>query len=280
MDILAQIHKCPTQNCRKRIATSKTKRCKQEPGPTCPKCGNPISIATGNKFQQETDYTGRGDARLQISRFYNSISTTAKISIGKNWRFYYDRRITRAGVSTQLVSRASGKDYFFRLIGTNWLPDSDIADTLIQLKDGTGVTTGWRYYESASEDVELYSAAGVLLSITDRAGRMTTLTYSDAATLPAIAPGAGYLTQVTDPYGHSLQLAYDSTGKLVTITDPANGVFQYGYDGLGNLGTVTSPDNRVRRYLYNEGANNAAPRRTWLLTGIVDENKVRLAIYK
>ena len=65
-----------------------------------------------------------------------------------------------------------------------------------RLKDGSGNTTGWKYTVAVDDSTELYSSAGKLLSIADRAGSTITLTYSDASTPSSVAPAPGYLILV------------------------------------------------------------------------------------
>jgi len=60
--------------------------------------GNPISTATGSKFQVETDYRGSGAYPLVFRRFHNTPtlfaqSQAASSNIGIQWRHSYDRTV-------------------------------------------------------------------------------------------------------------------------------------------------------------------------------------------
>ena len=54
----------------------------------------PINIATGNLYDEVTDYTTVGTNPLALIRSYNSLSYTRNLYaslIGPNWRTNYDR---------------------------------------------------------------------------------------------------------------------------------------------------------------------------------------------
>lgn len=252
----------------------------KELGEKCPSCGNPINIATGNKYQVESDYAGSGPMPLQLRRHYNSAWVQRTIDIGNSWRLDYDRKLTVEGTNSVWVTRPDGKLYFFILKNGQWTPDSEVNDTVAPVIDALNNIVGWQYTEARTLNIESYSATGQLLRITDRAGSITTLQYSDASTPASLAPAANMLIQVSDPLGRSLSLTYNSDRRVASIADPSGGITAYGYDATGNLTSVMRPDGRARIYLYNEAANNAAVAITWALTGIIDENNSRLSTYK
>jgi RHS repeat-associated protein len=80
-----------------------------------------------------------------------------------------------------------------------------------------------------------------LLSLEDRNGNRTTLTYA-----------AGLLTEVAS-FGRKLSFAYHSTTKkLRSVTDPRGFAHQLSYDSTGTrLATITDPLNRKINYSYN-----------------------------
>jgi YD repeat-containing protein len=103
------------------------------------------------------------------------------------------------------------------------------------------------------DNVEIYNAAGVLQSITSRAGVVQTLAYDISERL----------TGVTDSFGNNLVLGYDTQGYISTATLNSAAPVQYAYDAAGRLATVTYQDNTTRNYKY--GGNGR-------LASIVDEN--------
>jgi len=221
----------------------------KELGTKCPSCGNPINVATGNKYQVESDYIGTGPMPLQLRRHYNSASRQKSIDIGNNWRLEYDRRLKVEGTNSVWVTRPDGKIFYFLLKNGQWTPDSEVNDSVTPITDALNNIIGWLYAEASTLNIERYSPAGLLLSITDRAGSVTTLQYSDALTPMFIAPAPNMLIQVTDPFGHSIGITYGSGSRVATMVDPSGGIYGYGYDLIGNLVSVIRQDNSARLYL-------------------------------
>jgi YD repeat-containing protein len=261
--------------------------------------GNPVNSGTGNKFQTETDYAGVGVYPLHAERFYNSGGATPsvieKTMWGSQWRGYYDRSIavvTNSVATTAVIKRDDGRKQYYRLNGS-WVGDADVVGNLVG-----SAGTGWTY-TNENDEVETYDANGKLISLTNRAGQVQTLTYSDGT---ASSPNGGYvldasgnptatilpagkLIRVTDPSGRTLHYGYDAAGRVVKMTDPAGGAYIYTYSGTAatdNLIKVTYPDTKFRTYLYGEAANvsstpNAGVSYAHSLTGILDENGDRYA---
>ncbi len=67
--------------------------------------GNPISIGTGNKYQEEIDYPGTTASELQFSRSYSSQSIYSSAEsiysndnyMGINWRHNYSQQLDVSG---------------------------------------------------------------------------------------------------------------------------------------------------------------------------------------
>ncbi|MDH4324126.1 MAG: DUF6531 domain-containing protein, partial [Betaproteobacteria bacterium] len=247
--------------------------------------GNPIDPQTGVKRQVELDYAGSGPFPLRFERVYNSRVYTRD---GRQWRHNYSAHIENQDFGTVPVAvahRPSGRVFLFKLVGADYLPDTDIDDRITKLVDGGGLLTGWQYYDAATDNTELYDAAGKLLSITNRAGLAHTLEYSTGATLPGVAPGPGYLVRVTDAFGRQLNFTHDAFGRLSSMQDPAGQSYVYESTVLNHFASVAYPDGKRRTYLYNEpdfldktisGLVNTYDGR---LTGLVDENQVRIGTY-
>jgi RHS repeat-associated protein len=248
----------------------------------CPSVGNPINPAIGNKYQLENDYSSGKVLGLVLQRNYNNANETVKGQFNARWRGTYDRSIVLAkspDIITAMAYRSDGKAFFFTNLADGvWIPDPDITDTLVRLKDAAGNPTGWKYVD-ADDSVETYSAAGKLLSIADRAGRTQTLTYD----LPLASGGDDdpeTLDAVTDDTGRQLRFAYDANKRIATVTDPAGGIITYGYDAQNNLVSVQYPDGRSKTYHYNEPENTSGADLPHALTGITDENGDRYATYQ
>ena len=74
--------------------------------------GNPINLATGNKYQREVDLAPLpGELGLELVRLYNSRSRAVS-NLGANWRTSYDTQLFDRGGSLQL-SLADGRRWIF-----------------------------------------------------------------------------------------------------------------------------------------------------------------------
>jgi YD repeat-containing protein len=255
--------------------------------------GNPINSGTGNKFLLQEDFNGSTSQGLTFIRYYNSLYES-KNNIGFDWSHTYSRKITLTYLDTNVAAiRPDGQAIPFQLAGSVWKSDADITAKLEQFKDTAGVTSGWRYTTSEDE-VELYDAAGMLLSITSRNGLTRTVSYSDGT--PGLTGGyvldalgnptttplpPGLMIRLSDASGRALNFGYDKTSRIVLMRDPANQVYHYEYDANNNLSKVTYPDGKAKQYLYAETAytGGASPSPAHALTGIIDENSMRYATY-
>jgi RHS repeat-associated protein len=249
-------------------------------GQQCPRIGNPIMPATGNKFQVETDYVGSGAFPLRFSRTYNSqqwqgavaptSATRLVTSLGANWRSSYDRVIRYLGNTTAYVFRPDGRTLRFKVSGTTFASDADVMDRLTRQTNASGATVGWQLAVAATDEIETYDAAGKLTQVRERRGLQQSLVYD----------ASSRLATVSDDFGRTLQFAYDANGRLATMTDPDGKAYSYSYTTAGNVASVTYPDAKVRSYVYNEAPNTSGKNFPYALTGIVDEAGIRYATYK
>ncbi len=151
-----------------------------------------------------------------------------------------------------------------------WVSDADEVYKIDELVNGGGATIGWRIENS--EEIEIYSAIGVLQQIVSRSGYTRVLHYDVV----------GRLDRVVDTFGRTLIFDYDESNLVIRLTDPAGSVYSYAYDGEGDLVRITYPietagdsgDASVRTYSYGD---SGASRH--LLTGIVDENNDHFATW-
>jgi YD repeat-containing protein len=250
----------------------------------CTSVGHPIDSSNGNKHLTERDYGGVGAFPLVVERYYNSLATFAPDPrTGSGWRMNYLRRIDKGGSSTAFVTRANGLVLYYSASGGAWVADADIKDKLVEQKNAAGKTTGWQFQNADDDTVESYDANGLLTRMVARNGQVQTLGYSTASTPSGMAPGPNYLIRVTDHFGRQLNFTWNSDGTLATFSDPQGNVYRYGYDNQKRLITVIYPAEGAgqpkRTYLYNEPEHTSGSSDYTLLTGIIDENNVRLAIY-
>ncbi|EJG0471906.1 RHS repeat protein [Vibrio parahaemolyticus] len=220
--------------------------------------GNPINLATGNKYQQETDYVSAGMEPLVFTRHYNSqLALSGKQSdVGIGWSHNYSNKVIfdkeSHGENMVVLHRPDGKELAFYRTNAVWMPTWKSDDRLY--KD-----SGWRY-QRADGVVELYDSNGQLIRIVHPSGNELDLNYTN-----------GKLDSVSDSFGRTLRFSYDQ-GKIIKMIDPAGQIFSYDYSNE-LLVAVHKPDANQRRYHYEDSLNPS------LLTGLTDEKGSRFATW-
>ncbi len=165
----------------------------QECGPCCG-VGNPLNPGYGNKYEEEVDYRGSTIYPLRFIRTYNSKGDIQPTAIGLHWRTNFDRTFSLnivSNVASVYITRPDGKTLSYTLMKNGvtvpltpydsaaiWTPDSDVADKLVRLVDGSGNTPGWTYYVAATEEIETYDTTARLTTLTSRAGASQSLSYN------------------------------------------------------------------------------------------------------
>ncbi len=202
--------------------------------------GNPIFAGTGNKYQEELDYST--PSGLRLARYYNSSLP--------GWTHSYGMRVlTRDGRAVAI--RPTGRAYAFTGTGPGeWIGDPYVRDQLIRLDSNDPAVPTWRYV-AADGGTEYYDAEGRVTRIVLRGGRTFTVHQEQ-----------GLLRSVTDPFGRSLQFEYDTENRLHRVRTPEGTSVLYIYDNLGRLRWVEYPIGG-RSYLYENAAFPLA------LTGIL-----------
>ncbi len=221
------------------------------------KVGNPCSVATGNKFQTEADFSFNG---LKYSRYYNSLNLV-NLGLGKGWQHGYQKRLIITGNTLKVIS-SSGRGEVWTNVGGNWQGDAD-SKVMVSENGSDFLLT------RANGKTETYSATGSLLTEVSSKGETTTYTYTVD----------GALEKVTNHYGLEISFTYQD-GVLISVTDPLAQVYRYEYDANDNLTAVVYPDSTA--------SDSDNPRRTYHyedatfpnhLTGITDENGDRYSTY-
>lgn len=240
-----------------------------------PLAADPINTSTGNKYEQEDDYSG--SSWLTFRRFYNSHPAVYSTDMGAHWRHSFDRSLDILGapVTNIVMFRPDGKQITFAKTNEQWASDPGVPEVLTENDNAQGVTTGYTVFIAALHHYETYNSNGQLLTVTDQTGQGITLTYSTASTPTATAPTSGLLLTVTDSEGRQLNFAYNSNANLSQVTLPDGGALIYAYDASANLLSVQYPDGKTRQYVYNESSLTNGANLVSALTGVVDEAGVR-----
>ncbi len=113
------------------------------------------------------------------------------------------------------------------------------------------------------DNVEVYNSAGVLQSITSRAGVAQTISYDDN----------GLFQAAIDSFGNSLMVTRNAQRSIGSITLNGGGSVQNGYDATLRLTRVTNLDGTSRSYGYEPVVPGSFLNE---LTSIVDESGTTL----
>jgi RHS repeat-associated protein len=215
------------------------------PGQLRSKCGDPVSCATGNFSETQTDLSvgGRG-VGLSLGRTYNSQAGAEEIkgAFGYGWTgSFSDRVVVNKTSKVTTLYHADGSTVpFTEGTGGSFTAPAWTQDTLSGT-EGTGYTLTL----ANQTKYKFAGASGRLENVTDRDGNATTLTYNEA----------GRLTTITDPTGRTIKLAYNGEGLVESAEDPMKHVVKYTYEG-GNLKSVTQPAEVGLRWQFKYDASH------------------------
>jgi YD repeat-containing protein len=240
----------------------------------CPTCsnqgGSPINLSTGNTYitQQDIKIPGVGGG-LILSRTWNSILRSSLSNVGMfgpGWRSTYEERIYVDDDNTIAYAHGDGNVWNFVMGSSPTFAPTAPANTLATyIPVAPANATAALFYSSASWTLILQNGeqrvfdgtSGNLLSIADRNGNTTRLTYD-----------ASYrLTTVTDPASRHVYFSYaNPSSYLVTgVTSDVGVSLTYSYDGQGRLSQYAKPDRTTVSFQY--GAANPT-----LITAVLDQN--------
>ena len=211
----------------------------------------PIDLATGNTFIEQTDISVPGlRGGLLLNRTWNSLLPNLQNSysfmFGSQWRSTYEERV--------VLNSPDGYLKYLRADGSVW--SYGMASAGAQLRytaaapgdDSTGGawtpgSSSWTLSFKNGEKRAFSVSSGALLSITDRNGNTTTLTYD----------GAGRLATVTDPASRHLYFNYadGSTPLVSSVTSDLGITVSYAYDALGRLAQLTKADGETVSFEYD-----------------------------
>lgn len=208
-----------------------------EPGCTTCLSSDPVNVATGNLTESATDLAvpARG-VPFSFSRTYNAFdaaTATASGPLGFGWTFGYNASLSVSGSGgTVTVRNGNGSTVQFVPNSTGYSAAARVIATLVHNGDGTYT------YTLPSQMSEVFSSSGLMTSLVDRHGYVTTLSYA-----------SGKLSGISDPSGRTMTVAWTGT-HITSVTSPLGRVVQYGYNA-GNLITVTSPGLNIDGYTYD-----------------------------
>ena len=203
--------------------------------------GNPVKVATGNKYEQASDLSiSAPGIPLQFTRHYNSI-LAADGPLGYGWThsFSINVQVLRTTPTIRVkVKDADGRGLFFSQLyysntgEINFYGESGVKERLKQI-----TSTGQWVLKRKNNLTYYFDSNGALAQISDPNGNTLTFTYS-----------GGLLTQASNNFGNSITFQY-SGGRISSITDPRGQSISYTYTD-SDLTGVSYPDGRSLGYAY------------------------------
>jgi YD repeat-containing protein len=230
------------------------------PCPTCcptTSCGSPINLASGDTYIPQDDFSVPGlGGGLALSRTWHSYSSGASGMFGLGWRSTYEESISVTSEGYIAYSRGNGDNWTFGFYSsptapTTYLPmtPSNTGDSLVW--DGTN----WTVTFKSGEKRVLSGSTGSLISIIDRNGNTTQLTYNAFNQLVTVTDPAsrtltfsytnGLVTGITSSVGISLSYAYDNYGHLIQITKPDQTTVSFQYDNFSHITAVLDSQGKL-----------------------------------
>ena len=109
--------------------------------------------------------------------------------------------------------------------------------------------------------------SGRLVTVTDRAGQVTTIERAgDGSPVAIVAPGGqrteltlgdgGYLTEIENPAAQVARIGYTPAGLLMSMTDPEQQTSSYEYDAFGRLRVARDPEGGQKTFTTTDAARS------------------------
>jgi RHS repeat-associated protein len=278
----APIRRGPTAKAKPKSEQNSNKKSEED----CKSTRNPVVIATGEKYKDESDFAGGGKYALDLQRAYRSMQATGTL-FGPYWLSTLDGIQLQPGDTfrprpkwpsiprTVTVIDADGTKFAYdyrpasgpgaALAGPPTTDETEEPNypESYAYRSRDAAATGQLTYSlgegwSLKKDKKVYifNQSRRLARVVDDAGNLL-LTYTYDTT------PAQRLAAVTNVLGQSVQFRWGANGRVDQVRDPAEGVWTYEYDGNAMLAKVTAPGPSpdVRTYHYEAGDPT-------LLTGI------------
>jgi len=226
--------------------------------------GNPIEIASGNKYEQAIDYRSISSP-LAFTRHYNSALADENRGLGHGWRHGLDVTLARIDERRLLLIQGDGRRMTFDLSLTDggsrrWNATGAAEGGAIRIDAGRWVwhvPDGRRLTFDRGSLLRIDYPDGELLALTRRNGRLTHVTDEHGVTMALVwADGArGLRTWDADPNSDDDTVP---AGHIEAIVLPDGSRIEYRYSGAQTLvGTAHRRHDHVQplgRYGYAKAA--------------------------
>lgn len=253
----------------------KNTACAAAPAKKCPWCGGaPIDFASGDVYLTQVDIKLPGlGGGLTLARSWNSVwpqgngAPTSGLwpianlpvgMFGPGWVSNFEESVFQGSDGYMKQSLSSGDVYSLGFSGVvNGSSQFMTAGRGSQSTVLSKAPENWSLTLPNGDQKTFDGTTGKLLSITDRNGNVTTLTYDSSFRL----------VTVSDPVGRHLYFSYASPSSYLVsgVTSDFGVSLSYFYDGQGRLDHYTKPDNTRVSFQYNDQNPN-------LITAVLDSD--------
>ena len=218
------------------------------PGLEDPCAGKPVSCATGNETETQTDVSigGRGPG-LRVARSYNALAA-AKATEAGAWGFgwsgpYSAHLVVSETAGTATVFQENGSTVVFYKSGETYTQGGWDQARLVKEAGGS-------YLYTLPDQSKLeFSSEGKLTKETERDGNSNTFTYNVSKQLEKVEDpakrtltfkynGEGLVESVKDPLGHTVSYTYSSK-QLASVTIEGKVRWKFEYESPHLLTKVT-----------------------------------------
>ncbi|MGX9934037.1 phospholipase effector Tle1 domain-containing protein [Advenella kashmirensis] len=218
--------------------------------------GNPVNLATGNKYQETVDLPLRHDGLL-VMRSYNAMDPADR-GLGVGWRHNFDIDLQRTPDGL-LITQADGSRILFGERTGKTVPAAVPAHGRLEVSQ-----SGWIWHWPDGSTIT-FDRQGLLTGLNVGGHHLQIQRYSRASVF------ADRIRQVTSDAGHALVFHYTQDVRIrarvrLTRIDTPQGPIRYRYDiPAGRLVSAAMDDNRQTLYLYEAAYQAGNP---YKLTGM------------
>ena len=231
----------------------------------------PVNMNTGNFVLEGIDAVAEdavGD--FELKRTYNSRATESG-AMGRGWSMAYTDHLSAEASGAIVLTASDGASYWFDPDGEGgYVLDGDAGFELKRIAykadDAAEDAPDLYRYEVRDRDENVFSfdCYGMLTSVADRRGLVTTVEYDDLHQMSRIVSpsgrfyafehdGQGRISSATLPDGSKVSYAYDARGDLVEVTEAGGGRIAYVYDEQGRMVEWRDPSGApVVRNVYDD----------------------------
>jgi YD repeat-containing protein len=225
--------------------------------------GGPIELASGDTYITETDVSLPGlGGGLTLSRTWNSILFDGVAQLGMfgfRWASNFEESIYISGNGLLQYLRGDGGIWQFAYSGGQ--PNGNLYVPVSPANEAVTLTqtqTNWMIQFQNGQQRTFDLTSGKLLSVADRNGNATTLSYDASYRLVKVtdpasrhlyftyaSPSSFLVTGITSDFGVSLSYAYDQLGRLTQVTKPDTTTVSFQYDTNGYVTAVLDNNGKV-----------------------------------